>query len=286
MTVNDRKIRILELKTNHALSKSGLPELDYALNPYLGCLHACIYCFAIDFTSEREARENWGSVVAVKTNLLETLRKEIIGKRRGIVGVSTITDPYQAIEGKYRLTRESIRMLTENGFRVSVQTKSPLVTRDKDIFANHRKIVDVGMTVTSLDPKMWTLIEPGSPPPISRVRALKILGSENISTWIFLGPVMKGLNDSRKSLEEVISAAAESGSRIIFDRFEMYNGASRLIQKAGLDLNPLSDASSMSLWWESTRHTIESLCESGGVTCTYQPDEWKYERSKNFGSLF
>ncbi|MEM0155450.1 MAG: radical SAM protein, partial [Thermoplasmataceae archaeon] len=203
MKLKDRKIRIMEIETNHALSKSGLPELNYALNPYMGCLHACIYCFAIDFTSEREPRENWGSVVAVKTNLLETLRKEITGRKRGIVGVSTITDPYQAIEGKYRLTRESIKMLTENGFRVTVQTKSPLVTRDRDIFVSHKKFVDVGMTITTLDPKMWSLIEPGSPPPQSRVRALKTLSAESISTWIFLGPVMKGLNDSRENLREV-----------------------------------------------------------------------------------
>ncbi|MEM0155449.1 MAG: hypothetical protein QW597_02450, partial [Thermoplasmataceae archaeon] len=124
------------------------------------------------------------------------------------------------------------------------------------------------------------------PPPQSRVRALKTLSAESISTWIFLGPVMKGLNDSRENLREVISAAAETGSRIIFDRFEIYRGASRLIEKAGLNLDTLKDSSGMSPWWESTRYSIESLCDSFGVTCTYQPEEWKYERDRIFRPLF
>lgn len=281
-----KKIRILEVEAKHALSKSGLPELDYALNPYLGCLHACLYCFAIDFTSHREARENWGNTIAVKINLLDVLKREIVSRRRGMVGVATITDPYQAIEGKYRLTRRSIKLLLENGFRVTVQTKSPLVTRDIDLFSGHRNSTDVGITVTSMDRKTSEIIEPGSPDPLARVNALERLVSEGVHTWMFVGPIMRGINDGTDNLSAVVTAAANSGTRIIFDKFQMYSGASSLIQKAGIDLSQLSNTHADSTWWKSTRTLIESICDKQGVQCTYQPEEWKFENSRNFGKLF
>ena len=128
-------IKVVEVTAASALNRSGLSELDYTLNPYLGCLHACRYCFAVDMTPHREAREMWGSTVAVRVNILDVLKKEIHRLRRGVVGVSTITDPYQAVEGRYGITRSCTEMLLRNGFRVSVQTKSPLVRRDVEIFS-------------------------------------------------------------------------------------------------------------------------------------------------------
>ena len=89
-----RKIKIIEITVKKGLTKSGLPDIDYALNPYLGCLHGCIYCYARNYTYVKEIRDNWGEVVAVKINLLDVLRKELSMTRKGVVGVGTITDPY------------------------------------------------------------------------------------------------------------------------------------------------------------------------------------------------
>lgn len=281
-----REINVIEVKASSALSKSGLPELDYALNPYIGCLHACIYCFAIDFTSNVQARDDWGGTVAVRTNILDLLKREIKTARRGIVGVSTITDPYQALEGKYRLTRGAVQMLADNGFRVSIQTKSPLVVRDLDVFLRHTRNIDVGMTVTTMERDAWKTIEPGSPSPASRIRALALIHSSKVKTWIFLGPIMKGVNDSRESLSEVIAEAGKIGTRIIYDRYQLYKGSATLIAGAGLQVQNFRNTHDNDKWWASTRMTIERLCETEGVTCTYQPDEWKYERSVNYGPLF
>ncbi|MHB1709201.1 MAG: SPL family radical SAM protein [Thermoplasmataceae archaeon] len=281
-----RKINIIEVTAKSALSKSGLPELDYALNPYMGCMHSCVYCFAIDFTSNAQARNDWGGTVAVRTNIIDVLRREVKTARRGIVGVSTITDPYQAIEGRYRLTRNAVKLLAENGFRVSIQTKSPLVARDMDILTQHPHSIDVGMTVTTMDEKAWKLIEPGSPSPASRLKALSSIQSGGVKTWIFFGPILKGVNDTRESIERVIEKAAGIGTRIIYDRYKPYRGSSELIKKIGLNISDFSRTPENDRWWQSTRNTIESLCDSMGVTCTYQPEEWKYERNANYGSIF
>jgi len=281
-----RRINIIEVTAKSALSKSGLPELDYALNPYMGCMHSCVYCFAIDFTSNARAREDWGGTVAVRTNIIDLLKREIRTARRGIVGVSTITDPYQAIEGRYMLTRNAVKLLAGNGFRVSIQTKSPLVARDMDILTQHPRYIDVGMTVTSTDAKAWKLIEPGSPSPASRLKALSSIQSNGVKTWIFLGPILKGVNDTRESMGRVVEEAGKIGTRIIYDRYKPYRGSSKLIRGIGLNISDFTRTPENDQWWQSTRKTIESLCDSMGVTCTYQPDEWKYERSLNYGSIF
>jgi DNA repair photolyase len=184
------------------------------------------------------------------------------------------------------LTRNAVKILAENGFRVSIQTKSPIVVRDVDILRQHPRSIDVGMTVTTMDSKAWRLVEPGSPSPASRLNALSSIQSHGVKTWIFLGPILKGLNDARESIGRVIEEAGKIGTRIIYDRYQPYKGSSELIKGMGLNISDFSRTPENDRWWQSTRNTIESLCDSIGVTCTYQPEEWKYERNVNYGSIF
>ncbi|KAA8922643.1 MAG: radical SAM protein, partial [Thermoplasma sp.] len=114
-------MRVIEIEVKTALQKSGLRELDYSLNPYLGCMHRCLYCYAMDMTKDTRASSDWGSTVIAKRNIIEVLRREIPYRRRGIVGISTITDPYQPVEFRYRLTRQAVGILLKEGFRVSIQ---------------------------------------------------------------------------------------------------------------------------------------------------------------------
>ncbi|MEM2852825.1 MAG: hypothetical protein QW438_06515 [Ignisphaera sp.] len=100
------RFRVVEIEVRQALTKSGLPDLDYALNPYLGCGHGCLYCYAKIYTRLSEVVANWGKIIAVKKNLLDILTNEVERLKRGTVGIGTITDPYQPIEAIYRLTRE------------------------------------------------------------------------------------------------------------------------------------------------------------------------------------
>ncbi|WP_218042179.1 SPL family radical SAM protein [Infirmifilum lucidum] len=258
-------MRYERVRVSHALSKSGLPDLDYAFNPYAGCSHGCIYCYARAFTRYPGVAENWGRVVFIKENVVEVLEQEVKRVRRGVVGVSTITDPYQPVEVKEELTRRGLEVLLENGFRVSVQTKSPLVTRDIDLLASHRPLVDVGLTITTLDYSVARLIEPSAPPPNARVEALRKLASAGLETWVFLGPIIRGLNDSKDSIARVVEVAFETGSKLYYD---YYHHRPELEASMGRLLGRYPQALSASPGWrERVRATVEKLCRETGVTC-------------------
>ena len=116
------------------LSKSGIAGIDYAVNPYLGCSHACVYCYARFMTRFNHAGEEWGTFVDAKVNCVEVLRAEAIKKTRGKVLLSSVTDPYQPLEARYKLSRGAIEELLKHQYPLSVLTKSNLVLRDIDLF--------------------------------------------------------------------------------------------------------------------------------------------------------
>ncbi len=272
--------RIKEVEAATALTKSRLPELKYALNPYMGCQHGCIYCYAMDFTRDSEAAENWGSVIAVKTNIEDVLRKEVHHRSRGTVGVSTVTDPYQPAEGKYRLTRKCIDILSANGFRTSIQTRSPLVIRDLDVIASRKSMFDVGMTLASPFRSVTSVLEPGAPPPGARMHALEKAAGEGIETWMFLGPIVKGYNDDIEQIREVVEFAGSIGSRIIYDKFSPYRGALHLMERV-LPQGPSSYTSNAGTsWWAGIRKEVAGMCQKARVECHLQSEDWLYEKTK------
>lgn len=275
-----REIRIKEVRSSSALTKSRLPELKYAMNPYMGCMHGCLYCYAMDFTNDREAAGNWGSVIAVKINILEMLKKDINRLPRGVVGVSTVTDPYQPMEGRYRLTRESIKMLSGNGFRVSIQTRSPLVVRDMDIMEQNPNMFDLGMTITSPLASVTARLEPEAPPPEARMRALRKAADKGIETWIFLGPIIRGFNDSEDQIWAIVDFAADTGSRVIYDKFSPYRGPSSLMEKILPEKKEEYIRQADAGWWRNIRSRIVSRCLESGARCNPQSEDWKYEKSK------
>ena len=128
-----------ELSCKAALSRSGLPGFDYALNPYRGCQHGCIYCYSPETLREkrvcyspetlREKRE-WGSFVEVKRNIPGVLAKELRRLKKGVVGIGTVTDAYQPVEERYGVTRRCLEQLLRRDFPICIQTKSSLVERD------------------------------------------------------------------------------------------------------------------------------------------------------------
>jgi len=268
---------VREVRVKSALSRSGLPEYDYALNPYLGCWHGCIYCYAVDFT-RGEPAERWGEVVYVKVNLIEVLSKEVKRFRPGVVGVSTITDPYQPVESRYRLTREAIKLLCASSFHVSVQTKSALVIRDIDVLRQCGDRADVGLTITTMR-DTYRLIEPNAPSPVVRAATVRKLAGAGVKTWIFLGPIIPGINDTRLDYEPIVKLASETKSQLIIDRFRPRGVAVRLIRgRLGVDPTP-----SMK-WWGEVRRSIEELCSEYGVECMAEEDEWRGRRARG-GSI-
>ena len=279
------EMRVLETKAKSALNRSGMVELDYAFNAYLGCAHGCRYCYAADITPG-ESPETWGDTVRVRTNIIEVLQREIKSKRRGLVGISTITDPYQPIEAKYRLSRQAIGLLLANGFRVSIQTKSPLVLRDLDILRG-KKGLDAGVSLATPDKEISRLIDRKSPLPDARIRTLRELSRNMIKTWMFLGPIIPGINDSDESFEALISMASDLKIRVIYDLLNPYSGArSMLGETLGSGWSSSMKTLDRRKWWENRESTITRLAGQYNVECNSEASELSAETGILYKPLY
>ncbi len=209
---------IKEIKVKTALSPSQLPDLDYALNPYRGCGHACVYCYAPSVI--RWDKGKWGELVEVKVNLPRILSKELRAKEKGVVGLGTVTDPYQPAEKKYEITRRCLELLLLHDFPVCIQTKSSLVLRDMDLLRQFSNI-EVGVTLTALDDGARAKMEPGTSSVEERFRALEELGKNDINTWVFLGPVMPYITE----VEALVEAIAEVKPKyVLVDKLRLKEG--------------------------------------------------------------
>ncbi|MEM2878383.1 MAG: radical SAM protein [Candidatus Hadarchaeales archaeon] len=256
------------IRCKGALSRSRLPGLVYCLNPYVGCGHGCLYCYAPSTIGDPELARSWGEIVRVKENIVEVLERELSVKERGTVGVSTVTDPYQPIEKRLELTRRCIETLSRHDFPVSIQTKSDLVLRDAEMISKGK--FDVGVTITTMDPSTAKIIEPGAPPPEARAQVLEEFSSRGVETWLFLGPIIPGVNDSRESIEDVVKVAARTGSHVIYDklnlkRWVMERLESKLEHFGGVEkiVALLRD----SLYWSRLYLNIGRICSDYGVKC-------------------
>ncbi len=216
---------IKEIKIKTALSPSRLPGLEYALNPYRGCSHACVYCYAPSVIHWDKGK--WGEFVEVKTNLPRILSKELRNKKKGVVGIGTVTDPYQPAEKKYELTRRCLELLLMHDFPVCIQTKSSLVLRDIDLLKEFSSI-EVGITLTSLDDNVRKRMEPGASGIEERLRALKDLREIGIDTFVFLGPVMPYITDVEAIIDAVVAVRP---GYVLIDRLRLKEGVRKGVEE-------------------------------------------------------
>jgi len=213
---------VKEIKCKSLLNPSRLA--DYCINPYTGCSHGCVYCYADSITRRfSKHKEPWGKFVDVKINAPEILRREILRKKKGDVFVSSLTDPYQPLEKKYELTRRCLEILLRNNFSLWVQTKSSLVTRDVDLLKKFKNNCEVGFTITALDEDIRERFEPFSSSVKEKLDALKILKDNGIKTFVFFGPVLPYLSD--RNLEEFFRTMAKLNvDKIWIDRLNLKAG--------------------------------------------------------------
>ncbi len=200
--MDDKMENHREIKVKTALSPSQLPGLEYALNTYRGCAHACIYCYAPSVLHWDKGK--WGELVEVKINLPRILSKELRVRKKGVVGLGTVTDPYQPAEKKYEISRRCLELLRMNDFPVCIQTKSSLVLRDIDLLKEFKNI-EVGVTLTALDDAVMEKMEPGASSVSERLRALVGLRDNGIKTWVFFGPVMPHITE----VDSLVDAIAD-----------------------------------------------------------------------------
>ncbi|HYU07389.1 MAG TPA: radical SAM protein [Thermoplasmata archaeon] len=177
--------QIREIHVDSALRKDPLPWLDYSFNPYVGCYHGCTFCYTPRLL--QTDRADWGTSVAVKRNAPTVLAREVKRLPRGLVAISTATDPYQFVEGKYRITQHALEVLQRADWPVSVLSRSPLMIRDIDLFSRFRSI-EVGMSVPTLDDRARALLEPWAPPIEARLRCLRTLSDAGLATFVSFSP--------------------------------------------------------------------------------------------------
>ena len=214
------RLRVSEIECKTALSPSRLPGYEYALNPYRGCSHGCKYCYAPNIL--RIPRREWGGFVEVRRNIPKVLARELKNKKRGIVGISTTTDPYQPLEKDYKLTGHCLKQLLRFDFPVSIITKSSLVTRDIDLLSRF-SFAEVGFTITTNDDSERMLLEPNASTIDSRILALEELSKKGITTYAFLGPLYPAIDE--EGLSKLVEKLKEAGaSKIVADRLNLKPG--------------------------------------------------------------
>jgi DNA repair photolyase len=200
---------------------SGMP-FGWSLNPYMGCAHRCTFCYvrAFERRADRPSDGRYGRSIRVKVNVVEVLRRELARKRwarEGVV-IGAATDPYQPAEGRYRLTRGSIEALAEVRNPLSIITRGPLIVRDIDVLSEAARRADVAVTfsVPTLDPEIWRTTEPGTAPPLQRLRALRRLVDAGISAGVGMAPILPGLSDRPELMADVVRAARDAGATSIW----------------------------------------------------------------------
>lgn len=183
-------MKIRKIICKSAISKCGFPGGGWAINPYVGCEHGCVYCYARfmrRFTGHE--REEWGNFVDVRTNIAEVLQKqmELDKYKMGRVFISTVTDPYQPLEKKYQLTRKVLKVLLSYQPSVSILTKSDLILRDLKLLKQFKDL-DISFTINTLDEKWREIAEPNSSAIAKRLLAIKRLVGQGINCKVMMGP--------------------------------------------------------------------------------------------------
>lgn len=215
-------MEIKEIESKTILTPCKIPGIDYTLNPYIGCRFGCIYCYA-SFMGRFVGKkiQDWGSYVYPKINAVELLKNELPRKLKNKgkgkeIFLSSVTDPYQGLEAKYKLTRGCLEALADFRFEgiVSILTKSPLVTRDIEVLKKLKAVV--GLTVTSTDDRISRYFEKYAPKVSDRYKALKKLNQAGIKTYAFVGPLLPHFVAEKKELEKVFQKLNQAGTKDIY----------------------------------------------------------------------
>ena len=190
----------------------------WSLNPYMGCVHRCTFCYVRHFEhrSDRPSDDRYGTSIRVKTNVAEVLRKELARAswQPEHVAIGAATDPYQPAEGRYRLTRACLEALRDAANPFSIITRGPMIVRDLDVLveAAARASVAVTFSIPTLDDDVWRKTEPSTAHPRQRLRALKTLVDNGVDARVGMAPILPGISDRPDQLREVVRAARDAGA--------------------------------------------------------------------------
>jgi DNA repair photolyase len=201
-----------------ALNRVRGMAFKWSLNPYMGCVHRCTFCYvrAFEHRADRPFDDRYGASIRVKVNVAEVLRAQLARPtwQGESVAIGAATDPYQPAEGRYRLTRACIEALGEASNPFSIITRGHMIVRDVDVLVEAARHASVGVTfsIPTLDEEVWRKTEPSTAHPRQRLRALKELVDAGIKVGVGMAPILPGISDRPEQLEEVVRAAREAGA--------------------------------------------------------------------------
>jgi DNA repair photolyase len=213
------QVRMEQART--AINKNDSPDIyfDYSVNPYRGCEHGCIYCYARPTHSYLNLSPglDFETQIIAKTNIAQVLRKELSRKHYvpQLINIGSATDCYQPVERDLKLTRSLIELMDEVGHPMSLVTKSSGVERDIDLLARlaKRKLVAVYVTITTLDTKLARILEPRAAAPHRRLRVIERLASAGVPVGVSVAPQIPFINED---MEQVLESAWNAGARTAF----------------------------------------------------------------------
>jgi len=258
-------MKISAIKCKTLLTKSNLPKVDYCINPYIGCSHACAYCYARFMRRFTGHSELWGQFLDIKMNAAEVLAKEMARKpKKGTILLGSVTDAYQSIERKCCLTRAVLEILVEYDWPISILTKSNLVMRDIDLLKRFSEC-EVGLTITTMDQKICRNFEPGSSVPQQRIEALETLHQNKIATYVFIGPILPELSD----IEAIFKAIKGKADFVMAEALNLKCGNRYFIETVLLkeypQLLPIYKKGFGKDYWDSIEKLTRKLAGEYGI---------------------
>lgn len=257
-------IRFIQCRS--VLTKSKLPEVDYCVNPYVGCLHGCVYCYASfmkRFTGHGD--DEWGKFLDIKENAPTSLRKELHRKKiNETVLLGSVTDPYQPAEKKHRITRECLKVLVEYDVPISILTKSSLVVRDLDLFVQLSNC-EIGLTVEFATNQLSSTFDPFATPISERIKALEQLKVGGIRTYVFMGPIMPQLTIPEQIMSMIVGKIDFLMAESLNMRCGNKQAVLAAIKKARPELLGLYRRGVSKEYWKTVRQHIEGLCADHNV---------------------
>jgi DNA repair photolyase len=226
--------RYQEIQCRSALNPvKGMP-FSWTLNPYRGCTHACEYCFARRYQTQLElgSGDEFSTLIFVKVNFVEVLRRELDHPRwsRELAALGTATDPYQPIEGHYRVTRRTLEALAAARTPVGLLTKGPMIVRDIDVLQEVIAAApesSVCISVPTVDEDAWRALEPGTAHPMQRLRAIRALVDAGIDAGVLISPLVPGFTADPANIERTIKAVADHGARFVGANVLFLDGGTR-----------------------------------------------------------
>lgn len=261
-------MKIKEIKAKSIITKTNLPEGDFVINPYVGCGHGCKYCYARFMKRFTGHRESWGYFIDVKINAAELIPFDTDKYRNKSITIGSVTDPYQSIERKYKLTRKILeKLIPLHPEFVDILTKSDLVIRDINLLKQFKECI-VALSLSMLDEKLRKQLEPAASSASKRIKALEELYKSGIKTALFVSPIFPEITDWQK----MISGTKTFVDEYWFENLNLYPSITNEIYKFLKNNRPELIAkykkiyAGNSNYWEIEEKRIKEFCKNNNLS--------------------